>query len=160
MSQYDNNTYTPDMPMKWHKFLIYFSLWAGAVLDLLNAVRLFTGMTYTQSGLSLDYVYRAYPALKTVDVVFAIFFVGLAVFTIYTRFQLAGYKTGAPGKLISLYIVGFVVAIAYSMAIASVLKVSISDVIGSDMLGSIIGSVVMVAANKVYYGKRAHLFVN
>lgn len=29
-------------PMKWHKFLIYFALWAGAVLNLISGVQMFS----------------------------------------------------------------------------------------------------------------------
>ena len=50
--------------MGWFKFLIYFALFAGAVLNALTAISMLTGSMY---GESKDLVYLFYKDLKTVD---------------------------------------------------------------------------------------------
>ena len=165
MSDYNSNENNyntqPDMPMKWHKFLIYFGLWLGAIGGIGNGIMMLTGAHYTQQGGSPEMVYSRFPGLKTVDVLFAIIYIGVAIWAIYTRFQLAGYKAGAPGKLLALYIMSFAMGIIYAIVGASVIHVSVSTVLsGSSIIGSIVGTIVAVVINNIYYGKRAHLFVN
>ena len=164
MSQYNdsenNSSYQPDLPMRWHGFLIYFSLWAGAVSVVVSAFRLFTGMDYTQGGLSLDYVYGMYPSLRTISMLFGAIFLALAIFTIYTRFQLAGLKSGAPGKLTVVYILNIVLTLFYAMAVAGALGISLTELLDSSFVGQVIGSVVMIIVNGIYYSKRSHMFVN
>ena len=49
------------LPMNWHKFLVYFGLWAGAVLNLINGFLLLTGSHY---GDEKELVYYFFPKLK------------------------------------------------------------------------------------------------
>ena len=152
-----NSNMATDLPMKWHKFLIYFSLWAGAILLAVNGGQLLTGSEY---GNDAEAVYLYYPGLKGVDMTFGILLLALAVFMIYTRFQLAHFKEGAPNKLTMVYVLEIVSFLGYSIAVASVAKLPISDIISSQTTSSIVSSVVMIIANRTYYNKRAHLFGN
>ena len=156
----NNSSYQQELPMRGHGFLIYFSLWAGAVSVVFSAFRLFTGMDYTQGGLSLDYVYGMYPSLRTVSVVFGAIFLGMAAFTIYTRFQLAGLKSGAPGKLTVVYILNIVLTLLYAMALAGALGIGVTELLDGSIVGQFIGSAAMAIVNGIYYSKRSHLFVN
>lgn len=38
------------MPMKWYNFLIYFALFAGAVLNVLTGIFMLTGAQYNMQG--------------------------------------------------------------------------------------------------------------
>ena len=152
----DSNAHT-DMPMKWHKFLIYFSLWAGAVICALNGLQLLTGTVYGPNNES-EAVYVHFPALKSVDMVFGVIMIAIAVFLIYTRFQLARFREGAPNKLTIAYLLQLAAFLGYGIVISGIVHMSFSDVINSQTSASIVSSIVMIVVNRVYYNKRAHLF--
>ena len=78
--------------MKWHKFLIYFALWLGAVMNVISGFSLLTGSVYEAQGVSATQVYRAYEGLKGVDMLMGAATIALAVLLIVARFALAGYK--------------------------------------------------------------------
>ena len=155
----NNSEYStqPEPTMKWHKFLIYFSLWAGALLSVTNGIQLLTGSHY---GGNADQIYSAFSGLKAVDTIFGIINIAIAIYMIYVRFQLAGFKQGAPGKLTTLYVIQLVAYIAYSLVASGTTHISLSELIDSSMLSSLAISVVMIFVNRSYYDKRAHMFVN
>ena len=145
------------LPMKWHKFLIYFSLWAAAVGCVLNGFQLLTGSIYGLNN-EAEQVYRFYDGLKSVDMIFGVFMIAVAAFMIYTRFQLAGFKEGAPNKLTIAYALQLAAFLGYVFAVASTVKLSVSDVMNSQISSSIVSSIILIIVNRVYYGKREHLF--
>ncbi len=154
----NNGYYTqPDPPMKWHKFLIYFSLWAGALFTFLSGVSYLTGRQYDGNA---DQVYSVFSGLKTVDMIFGIIYIAIAIFMIYVRFQLAGFKRGAPGKLISLYVIQLVAIFAYTLVVSVTIHIPWSEIFNFSIIPSLIVSIVMIFVNRYYYSKRAHLFVN
>lgn len=153
------NTNSYDMPMKWHKFLIYFSLWAGAILCVASAIQLLTGSVYGADG-TAEQVYRVYGGLKSVDSIFGVLYLITAALLIYVRFQLAGFKEGAPNKLTIAYVVQLAAFLGYMIAVSSTIKRPIGDLANSQTLTSIVSSVVMIIVNRIYYNKRAHLFGN
>lgn len=55
----------PKYPMKWFKFLIYFALWFGGILNVLNGIRMMTGRQY--GGLE-ELVYELYGSLQIADI--------------------------------------------------------------------------------------------
>lgn len=155
--QYGAPPYTPAAPgadpnnykLGWHKFLIYFALWASGLLSIFNgAVIIKTGAEF-----------MGYSQLKSYGP--AYMFIGAAalavgVFIIYVRFQLAGFKRGAPKKLLIAYAVTLVINLLSTVVVASM------D-LGSDIsssVGSIAGSVVFLIICWKYYANRAALFVN
>lgn len=143
--------------MKWHKFLIYFSLWAGALLSVGNGFQLLTGIYY--SGYA-DQVYSYYNGLKAVDTIFGIMNIAIAIYMIYVRFQLAGFKQGAPGKLITLYSIDLVASFAYSLVVSGITHISLSQIMDSSAISGLVTAIVMIFINRSYYGKREHMFVN
>ena len=155
----NNNGYhtQPDPPMKWHKFLIYFSLWAGALINFFNGLQLLNGSIYQGNA---DQVYSVFSGLKTVDMIFGIIYIAIAIFMIYVRFQLAGFKRGAPGKLISLYVIQLVALFAYTLVASVTIHIPWAEIFSSSIIPSLIVSIVMIFVNRYYYSKRAHLFVN
>lgn len=149
--------YANPYSMKWHKFLIYFSLWASAVINLLNAFQYFTGSIYGANG-EASMVYSYYDGIKAVDMLMAVCLIAVAVYSIVTRFALAGYKAKGPKLLFGLYIVNAVVAIAYIFIASSVTGIAIIDLIDSNTISSLISSIAMAFINKTYYDKRAAAF--
>lgn len=133
----------------WHKFLIYFALWASGLMSIVN------GAVIVKTGAE----FMGYDQLKSFGP--AYLFIGAAalavgVFMIYVRFQLAKFKRGAPKKLLIAY------AVTLAVNLLSMVVVASMD-IGADIsssAGSIGGSIVFLIICWKYYGNRAALFVN
>ena len=148
----------PAPSMKWYKFLIFFALWAGAILNVLSGISQLTGMTYAAVGVTARDVYAYYgEGLHVLDIVMGVAMIGLAVFSIIVRFQLAGYKKQSPKMLLVLYGVSLVVSILYSIIAGAITHVNMVD---SSTISSLVVSAVMIVVNYVYFKKRAHLFCN
>jgi len=144
--------------MGWFKFLIYFALFAGAVLNALTAISMLTGSMY---GESKDLVYLFYKDLKTVDTIVGVATLALAVLGIYARFRLSGFHTNGPKMLTYTYALSAVIGIVYFIGIYSVLPEEVMALVDtSQMLSSTVVSFVMIFVNKAYFNKRKHLFVN
>ena len=90
----------------------------------------------------------------------SVFGSSIAIFMIYVRFQLAGFKRGAPGKLISLYVIQLVALFAYTLVASVTIHIPWSEIFNFSIIPSLIVSIVMIFVNRYYYSKRAHLFVN
>jgi len=154
-----------DMPMKWHKFLIYFSLWASGISNILVGIMYLSGKWYdfvNGEGAS-SIVYNVIDGLKTVDIMYGMFAIALGVFAIFTRFQLAGFKATAPKMLTALYAGTAVISLIYFLAASSIIEKAsggLADFDNSGMLASILGTVVGIVINTIYYKKRQHMFVN
>ena len=88
--------------MKWYKFLIYFALWAGAIVNLIDSLQFFTGSIL---GDDVEILYAYYPLLKVLNLAFALILVTYAVFAIYTRHRLAQFRQNGPACLHALYLV-------------------------------------------------------
>lgn len=140
--------------MKWFKFLIYFSLFASAVLNFVYAVQYLSGSVYGSDSAA---VYSCYSSLKAIDVFYGLVLIALGVFNIYTRFQLSTYKKTGPACLLAIYGASAVIAVIYVMAVSVILGESCFD---SNTFTSVAGSVVMILVNRDYFNKRQSLFVN
>ena len=144
----------PDMPMKWFKFLIYFSLWLSALSCLAFGLNMLTGSIYDMDA---DQIYYVFPGLQSVDKTFGLGSIILAGFAVYTRFRLAGFKKDGPKMLQLLYIANGLLGLVYTIAATTAVDGVVTIDFSSSIVG-IIGAVIMVAANHVYFKKRAHLF--
>ena len=156
------NTYEPDdqYPMKWYKFLIYFLLFFGAFINLVNGVNYITGGIYSiQSNgqVSAELVYSLYDGLKTLDVILGLFMLAIAAFGIYTRFRLAGRKENGPVCLYTLYGVGAVLTVLYNIALLIV--TGLNQLTDPTSIASFITSVVFICLNYIYFSKRKSSFV-
>lgn len=148
----------PSYPMGWYKFLIYFSLFAGAVLNAFSAVSAITGMQYETAETSAELVYLIFPSLKSVDTMYGVALLALAAFAVFTRFALAKYKTFAPLCLYITYGAGTAVSLIYSVAVSNIIKTSVFE--DPAIIASIVTSIVMIVINVVYFNKRKELFTN
>ena len=155
----NNNFYSPQHPMKWHKFLVYFGLWAGALLSFVNGIRLLTGSVYG-SEYNRDRVYSVYSAMKSVDVIAGFLMILVGIFYVYTTIQLIQFRAKGPKLLFALYFIAAGVSILYLILASSTTGLSLADLGGTSYLSSIVGAVIGAAICKVYYDKRAAMFVN
>ncbi len=142
--------------LKWHKFLIYFALWAGALANAGNAVSCINGTVYEDQS---QVIYETFSGLRAVDLAWGLALLALAAYMIYVRFQLAGYRYDAPRKLSIMYVVNLGASLLYLLALSAVTHLSLGAIMG-DVAGAIIGSVIMLFINQNYYSKRLELFIN
>ena len=151
-------------PMKWFKFLIYFALFAGAVINFLGGIMALTGAQYNSSGHDVSaLVYAFFPDLKTIDLIYGVVCIALAVLAVYTRFSLARFKNNAPNLLYAVYASAGITNLVYAIAVSSIVSkggeefANAVDVV-SDGVIPLIVSIVMIVLNKVYFDKRKSLF--
>lgn len=136
------NTY----PMKWHKFLIYFQLFAAALISLYNAVECFRTVFL---GLGV------FDPWNVVYAIAGVICVVLAVWAIYVRFRLAGFRKNGP-KMYILFL-----AINCVFQVLNLVIVFGGDITTtSSAIGSVGAGVLMLVLTNIYYKKRADLFVN
>lgn len=149
----------PELNMSWFKFLIYFALFAGAVLNAATAVKILTGSHYGSKE-SAELVYMVFPDMKSLDLCVGISMIALVALALITRFRLSGYHKNGPVLLCITYAGSAIINLVYAMAASSIVSPEILSESLSDVVTSIITSVVMIIVNIVYFGKRKHLFVN
>lgn len=140
--------------MLWHKFLIYFVLWFGAVVNLANGIAYFYAAK-SMSTMLINPVINI-QHMQILDVVMGVVVILLAAFAIYTRFQLAAFKTKAPKLLIAFYALGGVINFGRSVALSFITE----GVTFSDQVVSLAVAAIMCVINYVYFKNRADLFVN
>ena len=145
-------------PMKWYKFLIYFALFAGALINAINGFRMVSGSIYEGQA---DWIYAVLDGLKTLDMIVGLGLIAVAALQIYTRFRLAGFYSNAPQLLMLTYAAVVVVQLIYIIGIYMILPSSTTEYLNltSDFIGIGI-SAVMIFVNKTYFDKRAHMFKN
>ena len=145
--------------MKWHKFLVYFSLWAGAVFTFISGIQYMTGAQYEGKK---DLVYQVIPGMKAPDILYGLFCIAAGILAIVTAVSLLKYKAVGPKLLTLTYVVGTAGSLIYVIAAASVLSKYNADLssIYTSASTSLVVSIVMIIVNSIYYKKRAHLFVN
>lgn len=150
------NTMGNTMPMKWYKFLIYFALFAGAVLNIINGIMMLTGSQYDGSA---SLVYAFFDGLQAIDMIVGAACIGLAALQIYTRFRLSGYYQNA-AKFVSItYIAAVVINLFYIIGVLVVLPSSVTEYLDfSTFIVQIVISALMVVVNNTYFNKRKHLF--
>ncbi|WP_072524397.1 zinc ribbon domain-containing protein [Clostridium sp. Marseille-P3244] len=151
-------------PMKWFKFIIYFQLFASAVLMAISAIVLITGAQYEGAA---ELVYLVCPPLKAVDVIYGIVCIAITVCAILIRQRLAHYVKGAPALYIGFTAVVMASSLVYLFAAMGALSTVSSDavftatgdIVGT-VMGTLIGAAIFLPLNYVYFKKRRELFVN
>ena len=150
--------------MAWFKFIIYFQLFANAVVMVLNAASGIFGLAY---GDSAGIIYAVCPMLKAVDVTYGILCLAFAVTAVLIRQRLAHYRKNAP--VLYLSFVGVVMAsgLIYTFAALAALGTISASVmetgaagIAANVLGAVVGAAVFFPLNYVYFNKRKELFIN
>lgn len=147
---------TTALPMNWFKFLIYFALFAGAVLNFIAGINLL-------SGNSNEMLYRFVPGLQTLDILYGLVVLVMAGLAVYTRFQLSAYRAKGPKLLTLLYVINLVSALVYTigtyMCVDSNPYIELNESALTSNAASMAVCVAMIFVNKTYFQKRASLFV-
>ena len=90
----------PQRGMKWFKFIIYFQLWAGMLVNLAAAAKYFTGAYYEGNA---GMVYDFFPALQPLDIVMGVFCLALAVYAVVVQRALAKFRAKGPMVLSDIH---------------------------------------------------------
>ena len=147
-------------PMNWYKFVIYFALFAGAVLNAINGILHLTGSVWEMQDVSADMVYAVFGGMQAVDIIYGIGAIALAAFDIVTRMHLAKFRKTGPKFLSVCYGVAVGLTLLYIILTSAVTGISIGDLVGATEIMQLVVSIVMLVVNIVYFNKRASLFVN
>lgn len=114
--------------LKWHKWMICFVLWLWVLVNIVNFISLIQ-MKQTALGLV---------------------FLAVAIFEIYTCFQLAKFKKGAYEKLMVCLVINCLVTL---INLTQPAKIGVG-------IGQLIVSIAWLIGNWKYYSKRKALFIN
>lgn len=144
----------PVRPMRWYKFLIYFAFFAGAVLNISTGFQYLTGTIY---GETADLVYEVFPSLKPLDALMGLACFALAVFNIVTRNSLAKFKANALTLMTAMYVSSMVINVVYSIIAAGIIEIGVPV---GEIIGTCLGSAIMLVINYVYLKNRKYMFVN
>lgn len=149
----------PEPEMKWYKFLICFSLFAGAADSLISGMLSIFGGNHFIYGLDAETVYNTFDGLKILDVGYGIVYIALIPFALYVRHALAGYKKDAPNMFYIYRIARAFVSASYSLFATVVMDGNVSETVG-EIVGDVAGQVLFIALNIIYFNKRKQLFNN
>lgn len=155
------------LPMKWYKFLIYFVLFAGAVMDIIAAIAVVTGALYNfqftaQNGFeyhasTAGLVYHKYQGLQAVDIIYGVLCVADAIFAIYTRFSLSSFKRNGPTCVLIRYALSAAIPLLYTFAVTAITG---ATAVSSSIVSTVVVATVMIFVNRIYFNKRKALFIN
>lgn len=136
----------PAHPMKWHKFLIYFQLFAAAIINAVNAVGYFAGLFSDPDG---------FGAWSAIYIFYGVAYAVTAVLAIYVRFRLAGFRQNGP----KVYMIFLGVNVA--LQVLNLINAFGTDIYSlSSAVSSLLTIAIMMILTNIYYKKRAELFVN
>ena len=144
--------------MGWFKFLIYFALFAGAILNIASGVMMLSGEQYDGVG---SLVYAMFDGLEALDMGVGVAMIALAALQLVTRFRLAGFRRGADKLIVACYVGIALIEIVYIVGFLAIIpEYIVEDMDLSSSIASAGVSLVMAGINAAYFGKRKALFVN
>lgn len=143
--------------MKWFKFIIWVQLFLNAILNLREGITALTGAQY--DGMA-ERVYRFYENLKIYDTIYGVAVILLAAYAIWVRFKLSGFKKDGPMMYFICLGANIVIPLIYVALASGEIGVSMGDVLSNGSSTTIVGSIIMLVVNIVYFKNRKHLFVN
>ncbi len=165
-SEVSEKTAQMALPMKWYKFLIYFALFASAILSFISGLDCLTGNLFGAFGWTADEAYAEFEGLKTLFTVSGIVSIMYAGYLLVTRYCLAKKMKTGPKLIMLMYVINTVINVVLSIASAYLVVLNTGktwqeagfSVIG--LITDIAMGALLVYLNKVYFDKRSALFVN
>lgn len=147
-------------PMKWYKFVIYFQLFAGAVLSFYEGVRYFLGLQYGDLE-TAALVYQRWDAMEVLDIFMGLYNVAMIAMYLVTRQKLAKFRSNAVTWYLSIWVLNLGTAIFYNILTLIITEgiISATYILGYT-IGYSIGTILIIYFNRVYFKKREALFVN
>ena len=137
------------LPMKWHKFLIYFLLLLGALIFL---IRGFGDLSDCFDGA------EGTPAFA-VRLFAGVCLLGIAALQLAARAALARFSRRGPKMAVAVY-VSMAVQSAFILAARQMRAVELDAAIAGAVEMGCVVSALLAACNYIYYRRRAAMFVN
>ncbi len=144
-------------PLKWFKYIIYLQLFLNVVMLGIEGILYVSGAIY-QGDAELIYLYYG-NGIKVLDVLYGTLLLGMAGFALYTRMRLAKFRKNGPLCYLIFLIVPTVGSVAY-MLVLCLLTQQWHLLNFSSIFGSMVGMVVAIIVNYIYFKKRRVLFIN
>ena len=145
-------------PMKWHNFLVKIGLPLGVVGNIVLAVTYFTGIIYETSNLNPATVYRVFPSLQVLDIIYGVCLLLCAAYTWQTCKSLNHFRAAAPTMVLVLYGLNFCSSLLYNTAALMIMNADLASL--ADQATAVVGAILGIVLHRIYYMKRAHLFTN
>lgn len=143
--------------MKWFNFIIWVQLFLNAILNVRQGIIALTGAHYDGAA---DRVYRFYENLKLYDSAYGVAAIIIAVFAVFVRFRLSGFKKNGPMLYFICLGANIVIPFIYVVFVSGEVGASVGKVLSNGPDTTIIGFIVMFIINIFYFKNRKHLFVN
>lgn len=150
-------------PMKWYKFVIWVQLFLNALLLAVTTFQLAQGAFTFVSDLfpsfaaAYGYVPREWVLFTVFNAVFAVLFCALAVMCIVVRQELAAFRRVGPMHYYVL--MGAIIGVQFLYIVIQSLMMGTLLMNPASFSGLAV-AVAIIFANKAYFDKRMHLFVN
>ena len=151
---YQRGEETGEKPMKWYKFVIYVQLFLAALGALYTAYTYITGLGLGGKEVR-DLIYAVYPSMKGLMVVMGVVYILVAVAYIVVRQWLAHYKWRGVMALYVMYVVPFALNLIFVVGSSVILG---QLILPGTLFSLLVGTVVGVVLNVIYFNKRRHLF--
>ena len=146
------------LPMRWYRFLITVGLWLAGVGTVLLGFAAMFGMPYLIQGYAPGVIYDSFPPLVVMDCVYGIALAVFGAMFIVARFRLAALRRSGPILLCVVYALVILISVLYSAASGRVVAGDAAPLIGMPELCSLLGMLIGVTMNVIYFRKRKHLF--
>lgn len=143
------------VPMKWHKALTWVLLFLSALYFIWNGVLLLLDAAFDLSGMT-DLFQAGPSAGRLLFLVFGLIYLGLALLSVHTRFQLAQFAPNGPTLLGTLLLTGSIATLVFSAAFSKLAEGTIHFSLKA--LCILAAGIVLFILNRIYYNKRADLF--
>jgi hypothetical protein len=137
-----------EYPMKWHKFMMVIMV-IGAIGNCVIGIWLII------QSIVHDKILRYAYGIQAIMIEYGILLIVFGVFWFIVRNRLKTYKKNAPIQLMSMYFIGFVMSVFFTIASASIVRLEIDY---WKLAIYVIGTGVIIYLHKVYYGKRKRMF--
>ncbi len=138
--------------MTWYRVVVNGLLFLMAIAQLCNAYGLFSGVRY---GENLELVKEVFPAVRVIDLVYAVICCLIAAAAVLVRNRLKGFRKGAPKLFLWLLGITLAVTILYTVGVSAATGEWMCSLY-TYMVWA--GEALLLGWNIVYFRGRADLF--
>ncbi len=152
-----DNVGTVKLPgLLWAKFLGFFALWVGAILNFSTAYMMLSGSIYADQGLTSKQVYDFYgPALLVSDIYYGLVLLVIVILQIFTAVAIIRRKRSVMLLAPLVYFLIVLSAVVYTFLASLVVGES---TVSFQLVFSGILSLIMGFVNVIYFKKRDMIF--
>ncbi len=146
--------------MAWYSILVTVYLFMEAFISAVSGIQYISGFIpeVMKNSEGIMYYCQINGTLKYIDVLYGLWYIGMAVFAVFTRTALAKYRKNAPLFVLLFFSVPTVINCLYSIPL--MILVNTESASYFTLVFQVIIQMGFVYANYIYFKKRKTLFVN